>query len=359
MNYKKYSLQKYRKSRKYLWLLGLVFWTLGSLTCSRPQDYILVIDTSGSMSVGERVIEKIKANIGDFIDDLDEGETITLMGFDSNPRFYRTYKIQKDADRQRPARKVRSFKAHGAYTDMDAMLGSVSRVSKKLQVPGRQVVLVVMSDGKDDPPPWKKRKNLRLEALEKSSWFWGLWEEPYIYYVSLGKLHDDKLRKNLTRLAPRVRRIKDSKTAGLQEVSADIEGELFSRTTLVVLSSILLAALLALAVRWFFTRHKLSGVLEYYDADVGPSLKESFRLTKLRAHRFALGPKSGAQLKIRDFSHRQNLTLRTRSYKNLPCLKPRKKEIELFNFKRSRFKNKALISPGDQFEVGNYVFEYK
>ena len=216
-----------------------------------------------------------------------------------------------------------------------------------------------MSDGQDDPPPWNKRKNLRLEALEKSNWFWGLWEEPYIYYVSLGKVQDDKLRKNLTRLAPRVRGIKDSKTAGLHELSEDMEGALSLRTTLAIVSGAFLLALLALAGRWFLTRHKLKGVLEYYDVDTGPALRESYRLGKLRTHRFVLGPKAGAQLKIRGFAYRKNITLRSSSFKGLPCLKPRKKEVELFTFKRSRFENKALISPGDQFEVGNYIFEYK
>ena len=127
MSCRKYNL------RKCLGVFSLVFWALTCSACSRPQDYILVIDTSGSMSVGKRFIEKIKANIGDFIDDLDEGETLSLMGFDSNPRFYRTYNIRSDADRQRLLRAIRSFRARGAYTDMDAMLSSVSRLSKKVK----------------------------------------------------------------------------------------------------------------------------------------------------------------------------------------------------------------------------------
>lgn len=353
MNCTKRRLQK---------LLGVSILALWAFSCSRPQDYILVIDTSGSMSLGERVIEKIKANIEDFTSDLELGETITLLGFDSNPRFYKTYKIQSDADRERPARKVRSLFARGAYTDMEAMLYSVSALSKKLKTPGRQLVLVVMSDGKDDPPPWKRSKNrkkLKLETLKKSNWFWGIWEEPYIYYVSLGKLQDDKLIEGLTQIAPRVQSIKDSKTAGLGEVSKDIEEELSLRSALAFLSGLFLLALLALGLRWFLRPHKLRGVLEYYDVDVGPSLKGSFRLTKLNAHKFSIGRKTGAQLKIRGFGSSENFVLKSTSFKKLPCLRPQKKYLEHIHFKRSRFESKSLISPGDQFEAGNYLFEYK
>ena len=332
---------------------------LFSVSCSRPQDYILVVDTSGSMSFGNRYIEKIKANIETFMDNLESGDSISLLGFDSNSRFYRTYRIRNEADRQRVVQKVRSFVARGAYTDMDSMLDFVFSFSKKLKKTSRQLVLIIMSDGKDDPPPWKKRRTLRLEALSKGNWFSNPFDEPYIYYVSLGKLHDTKLRKNLTRLSPRVRNIKDSQTAGLEEVIQDIDTQLLLSILFIFLCSLVSLALLACGVYWFCTRHKLSGILEYYDIDVGPDFRERFRLSKLSKHRLVFGRKAGAQLKIRDFAHSQNLNLRATSFKGSPCLRISKKELEHFNFKRKRFEARLLVAPGDHFEAGNYIFEYK
>ena len=91
--------------------------------------------------------------------------------------------------------------------------------------------------------------------------------------------------------------------------------------------------------------------------DVGPSLKNNYVLEKLNKHNFHIGRKVGADLKIRDFTSKDNLNLVATVYKGVNCLKPSRKELPKYKFISQRFKN--LIAPGDKFETGSHHFEYK
>ncbi len=344
---------------KVKWVGGLLIMAF-LLSCSGPRDYIICIDTSGSMSSGKRMIEKVKARLGDFVEDIKLGDSVTLVGFDTNSRVYRTYSIHDQATLQKLSAKIRSLRARGAYTDMQAMLSTLVKLSKKLQAPDRHLLVVIMSDGIDDPPPWKKKDSaVELQYLRKNSWF-GYWGEPYIYYISLSKVQDTKLIKNIGRLSRQSKSITDSESAGLGEVKEDAQSQDTYRQFLAVFSlliSIFLVACVTLGIRRFLQRHKLNGTLVYYDADIGRSLSDTIDLSKLKAHSMFLGRKPGAKPKIRGFGLKQNVSLKAKVYKGSLHLKPKKKEETLFSYDHQ--KRKGLIGPGEKFKVGNFIFEYK
>ncbi len=338
-------------------ILGGAFLAILCLACSGKKDYVLVIDTSGSMRFGKQVMKKIKNNASDFMERLNTGDSVTVMGFDTTTRSYGTFSIQNKADIEKPIQKIISLQARGANTDMGVMLSSLSRLQKKLETSGRQILIVIMSDGMDDPPSWKKRTPIQLASWDKGNWFSNLFKAPYIYYVSLGKLRNNKLIENLNRISPQVKELGDSPSAGLQEIGEDIDSLVNLRFFLYFLVILIIIVVLALVARRVLRKFKLRGCIEYYDTDIGPSIKSKFNLEKLDRIAFRIGRKSGVELKIRDFKAKQHLRLRTSHRKGLICLKPNKKDNELISFQKQR--HKGLISQGDVFEAGNFKFEYK
>ena len=355
-----YNQYSYRRR-----LSGLIL-ALFCFACGGPKDYILMIDTSASMVFGERVMEKVKAGIDDFIDDLDVGDTITVMGFDTVPRLYKTYTIKNEKDKKHPIQKVLRLQAKGAYTDMGAMLNAIRKQSKKLQAEGRQLYIVVMSDGLDDPPPSRRNKKygqIQLDFVRGSSSFFDFWNEPYVYYVSLGKLKDKKLVEKLQKLSTKTKSIQAGPdgTAALKNVSDDINRSDWYQillVTLAILSALLLVALLVLFAYYLMNRHRLQGVLVYYDEYVGKSMSETFNMQALQQNRLLLGRKPQTDCKVRGFGIKFNLTLRARFHGNEMCLKPKAKEWELYEFEQlPRYSN--LIAPGEKFKVGGFVFHYK
>ena len=343
----------YSKLIQYTVVLSLIF----LFAFCKQEDYIIMLDTSGSMSSGDRAIEKVKANIPDFVNELDIGDSISLMSFDTKARFHKTFVIQNDADYEKVVKKFLSLKAKGTYTDMIAMLKSIKKVGEKLKKPGRRIVLIIMSDGLNDPPPWTKKKNLgiNLEEIRQDNWLWGLWNEPYVYYVNLGKLKENKLPK-------RFKRVADSNTAGLKEISKDIDSEnrfLSISVILVIIASLCLLGLILLLIQKFITRHKVSGSLLYHDIDVPVSMSETYPLSKTKNHSFSFGSRIGAQLKIKGIGVKENIILKASKHKGTSCLKIRNKEAKHFLFSNRNASKKNLIAPGDKFQIGNFKFEYK
>ncbi len=337
---------------KKIWMLCIVFVVLG-MACSGPRDYVLVVDTSKSMVMGDNVMQKLKDNMKKFVKDIRYGDTVTLMSFDAKVKEHGIYEINTSVDRDRVLKKIVALPAKGIWTDMVEMLNKLSVQAEKLQAKDRQLMVVVMTDGLDDPSPLKKREAIRLDKIKKK----GKWKQPYVYYVSLGKLHDKKLLENLESMSSNVKKIDGTGTAGLDEVREDINFKEMVFIGLGILGLALFVGGVIACIFWFLTRHHTKGTLSFYHVDVGPALRKSYTLDRLNRHSFHIGRQRGADLKIRDFGSKVNLTISAKLYNGVMCLKPNQKDLPKFKFDAQRFKN--LIAPGDKFEVGNHKFEYR
>ena len=321
--------------------------------CSGPKDYILVIDTSKSMVIGDKVMDKLLSNMPSFLNDVKIGDTVTLLSFDSNVNKHGTLEIKSNEDRNKILSKIKKLKSIGAWTDMLEMLNKLSLESSKLHREGRKQLVVVMTDGLDDPSPLKKRNNIKLESLKNGR---GKWNKPYVYYVSLGKLHDDKLLKNLENISPNVQKIEGREDSGLGKVGKDIFKREVYWILLEIIGVLLLIAALIKFINWFINREHPKGTLIFYNSDVGPSLKRDFILDNIPKNDFYMGRKRGANIKIREFENKDNLRFVAKTYKGVKCIKPMKKDLSKYKFINQRFKN--YIAPGDKFEVGKHIFEF-
>lgn len=404
----------------------LAFCLSGLIACGgSARDYVLVVDTSGSMEVGteerKSTMNKVRRSMQSFMQSVNPGDTVTLLGFDAETRNLGTFSINSEADRAGPVNAVRDLEASGRHTFMKAMVSSVSETVRELEGRGRNVIVVIMSDGKDDPPPGETDNRLALAEIQDTTASAGNERlvDTFIYYVSLGKLKDPSLEAELRKLSPDVKTIeKQSKPAsqsnsgakgaaasgtagdsgksmadangtqaegagagaagegdaaadaegadadgdeiGLSEVAQDVADRSWYKQLKAIgtIAAPIIFGILFLIWLWrkWQNRHKVNGTLTYYEADVGSPLKNNFDLAKTQKSAVAVGSKVGADLKVRQSGLPRNISLKAVHKSGEDFLKPASADEALFKFNTRQ--QDELISKGDSFRLGNYVFEY-
>lgn len=397
----------------------------GTVACGLAgtgKDYVLVIDTSGSMAYRSAddasKIDKVKKSMEAFLRSVDNGDTVTLMNFDTETYRVGSFTINGDEDRAGVVAAVDGLTAKGRHTFMKGMVGSVREEVERLEGQGRNVFVVIMSDGRDDPPKDQKEQRLDLEQLKDPSETRARpVENAYIYYVSLGKLKDPALEAKLEELSPAVKTVepakeKPAKPANPEQAAESVQGDAAARDSaehagdaatestgdaatgeskdesataadelglteiaedvdevetrsfrvrLYPLLRIVLAVLFGIVVLFVLLRKWLKGppvegAFTYYEADVGQPVKSSYDLNKLDKNKMTIGSKLGADLKIRQMGLPNNVALKAKKVKGEALLKPAGKDGAHFKFLKQ--KEDGLISRGDSFRLGNYIFEY-
>ena len=401
-----------KQTRTIRLLLG-VFLTALLWHCQKGSDYYLVIDTSGSMALPvdsrgqtksgaedkESTISRIQSELKSFLANLQKGDSVTLLRFDDEPQSLGRVLIESDADKKRIEEQIASLEAKGRYTDMAAMLVALREMTQKRSKEDRPQILIVMSDGKDDPPPDAKRKPFDLAEVasappasddDKSLL---LPKRYYVYYVSLGKVQDKGLERRLAELSDsKVKLVKgargsaDKKATGKTEPAAsgqtgtetlhatddgqtlsvvqeDIKQEtraeryrFWGLILLAVLAGIFLILLLLWLLLKFLNRNKPRGKFIYYEKAMGPNMKEEKDLGKIVSSKFSLGSKTGVDLKIRELGVNR-VHLKAAKIQGEDVLRlANKNEEGLFDFKKQA--RPHAISHGDLFQLGNCVIEY-
>ncbi|HQP47371.1 MAG TPA: VWA domain-containing protein, partial [Spirochaetota bacterium] len=93
------------------------------------KDMILVLDTSLSMigkgGGGKNIFPKVKDSLGKFISKLEEGDTLTVMTFDTGVTTYPTVKITGDNDKDIVKQYVSLVEAKGQWTHTMKMMKTV------------------------------------------------------------------------------------------------------------------------------------------------------------------------------------------------------------------------------------------
>ena len=221
------------------------------------------------------------------------------MTFDTAVRVFPTIFVDDDNDRDILKKYISMTQAKGLWTNTYYMIQAAFSKAESLETEednDRQIVIVVMTDGIDDPAPdsLDKRLNIKEISSRYSNKDW------WVYLVNLSELRQTKkvaiLKKELdkvTRHATIIEAGKDPAKGIQQDLQKDIEdkdngtGDIILTILLVL---IIIAAILGLI--YFFTRYsslRVTGILEYWSSEVLDPYITNVNLTKKGARTVYVG----------------------------------------------------------------------
>lgn len=157
-------------------------------------DLILIVDTSASMrgqGSGQDIFAEVQKATKDLISELSLGDTVTLIPFDSRALVHPTVTLYSETERQRLFALVDQLVADGKYTyTAEALRAGLTEAGRLDEVlPHHAKVVVILTDGINDPPPEAKRQAPTL--LEVAQPYLGRpW---FVYQVQLGRFLDREL----------------------------------------------------------------------------------------------------------------------------------------------------------------------
>ncbi len=168
-------------------LLFIILVLLSS--CSRVNEYVLIVDTSGSMKANNQ-LGIVKKSVKRILLKYNEGDRIHLLTFDSKVNFNSDYIINDNTELLKLYDMLDFIQAEGKWTNLigalDESLKTVQTIHTKF--PKRKITLILYTDGKHDlPSSHPDSSDLNFDDLfnkyyssydpNKPSW--------YIYYVEL------------------------------------------------------------------------------------------------------------------------------------------------------------------------------
>jgi len=157
-------------------------------------DMIIVLDTSMSMrGVGgtDNIFVEVLGVCKDIVSELQQGDTITLITFDEEVYVYPTVSLLSDVETQRVLETIDSFSADGNWTYTSLALQRALSEADRFEslFPHHTKVVVILTDGINDPPPEEIDNGPTLDAAaspyQDRPWF--------VYQVQLGSVTDPGL----------------------------------------------------------------------------------------------------------------------------------------------------------------------
>lgn len=343
-----------------------------NLNAASNKDVILVLDTSLSMrgygTNSKDIFESVKNSINVYIDtQLQDGDKVTFVTFDEEVKVFPRIMLDDQNDKDILKKYISVTEAHGAWTHMLIMLQQVFAIAKNLTDENasgdkRDVVIVIMTDGLDDPPPGKEAFTLKSVAEQYQGNDW------WIYVVNLSEMEKTgKISASLQQFSDNLKTVSDNtmildgsdpNKAINEDMKADMEKrDLVQQKVIPAIAIILaLAILIGLFIYLRLKKLQIKGSLEYWNHEL---LKpEVFRvdLAPLGAREIIVGRVLGCNVKIRDYESRIPFSLKAKSQKgDIVLLLSHGGDLEV------GFKNKeydGFVNNGDIFTASNFSFRY-
>jgi hypothetical protein len=349
-------------------ILFLVVSLISGLTQNRlyardNRNVILVLDTSMSMIGygGKDILGRVKTSIKNYVDKLEDGDTVTFMTFDTKVKTYPTILVDDENDKDILKKYISMIEAKGKWTFTIKMIKAVFKkaeeITKLEEDEEKKTVIVIMTDALDDPPPGKRRERFNMKSLasEYSGKDW------WIYFVSFTELKKnqkivDELKKELEKVAKKTKIIDATgqPEKGMQEVEKDHPAD--TGLPLWIIIGILIVAVLVI-VLLVVKRGPgvvVTGTVEYWNTDILDPYIEKFDLGKHMTNEIVIGRGVNCHLKLHDIEIPGTFSIY--ADKNQPGLRIKTSPGVEFNFKNKDAGN--ILEDGDIFEVGNFGFKY-
>ncbi len=331
------------------------------------KDVLLVLDTSLSMAGhgGKNIMDSVKGSISRYIDQLEDGDRVTFITFDVKVKMYPTVLVDDENDKDIIKKYISITPAAGKWTNTYGMIQKVFEKAAELEKKddSRQIQIVVMTDGIDDPSPEQRRKRLNIKEISKKYTDKDWW----IYLVNFSDLkknkkvsaEKEKLRKELKRVSDKSAIIEagSDPELGIQEVK---EYEKKNEGILIPLLIVLFIIGIVIIVLYFIKKQgelKVVGRLEYWNNELLNPFIENFDMTKYLNREIIIGNKTGAELHLREMEGRTAFHIKAVRGPNKDVVF----QIDPGEGNVMEFKNReqdGFLQEGDVFQINNYTFKY-
>lgn len=345
-----------------------------SAAAAANKDVILVLDTSLSMVgyQGKNIFESVKGSVNTYLDSLQDGDRVTFVTFDEEVKVYPQVLLDDQNDRDIVKKYISTTEAHGQWTHTLQMLKTVFALADQLTKESaekntelkRNVVIVIMSDGLDDPPPGKgkDRFDLKKVAEQYSGNDW------WIYLVNLDELQKSKeisaaqknLMSELSKVSGNTSMLDGSNPdqAINDEIRKDIERkerEQFYRL-LTIVAGLLILILLIVLIVIKIRSVKIKGHLEYWNHELLKPEVLTISLTNLAKKEIILGRTAACTAKVRDYESRVPFRLKAVKKGGQTLIRIDHEEGLDFGFKNKE--GDGYLLNGDIFSASNISFRY-
>lgn len=341
------------------------------------KDVVLVLDTSLSMVGygGKNILGRVKGSIAKYIEKLEDGDRVTFMTFDTKIKVYPTVLVDDDNDRDILKKYILMTEARGQWTHTFRMIQGVFKQAEELQKTDdedRQTVIVVMTDGIDDPPPGFRREKLSIrEIADKYSG-----KNWWIYLINFKDLKEsrkakkikkelqtkDSLEKELSKVTEHVKIIDSDKPekAIEQDLPEEVKRteEETSFNFIPWLVTFLSIGLVLFVIYYLkkLSELKVTGEVEYWNNEMLKPYVEHFDMTRFMDKQIVIGKGVGCHLNLRDFEVKSPFVIQAVRHEKeikFEILHAQDTPVELKNRDGDLF-----LQDGDIFQVNNYTFKY-
>ena len=331
------------------------------------RDLIVVLDTSRSMigQGGKNIFPQVKESLKKFIGEAQKGDSLTIMTFDESVKSYPTIMINDDNDKNIVGQMLGAVQADGMWTPTMGMLRNVFKTANELENKdkSRKQVIVMLTDGLDDPPPGRRGERFNIKDAAKS--YRG--DELYVYLVNFGDLKKNEKFKAVqaelqksTGATVQVVEGGQSPSGAVQDVQQSLQQQREAERGFLCspLFWVLIIILLLLALIWvlyMFSKIKVKGSLEYYNYTLLDPYVNTGNLGRYNLKEVVVG-KTGADMVLRDFEGGKSFKIKAFREKGKivnKILVPEGMNLEFVNRDAGEFLNN-----GDVFKVANYSFKF-
>ena len=339
------------------------------------KDVILVLDTSLSMVgyQGKNIMDDVKKSVYTYIDSLQDGDRVTFVTFDEDLKIYPQIVIDDQNDRDIVKKYISMTEAKGQWTFTLKMLQAVFGIADTLtkdnqaqtQVNPRNVVIVIMTDGLDDPPPAKSREKFDLKKIAEqysgNDW--------WIYLVNLAEMQkskeisaaQQKLKDELAKVSENTTFIdgQNPDKAINEDLKRDVEQKEWQQFLKILPFIVLALLLLAIIVLFILKRAsgvKVKGSLDYWNHELLKPEVLRASLDNLGLKNVVIGRVVTSGVKIREFESRYVFSLKAVREKGVIRIKIIANEGLEVGFKNKEFD--GYVNDGDIFSASNYSFRY-
>ena len=368
-------------------------------------NYIIIIDTSKSMNFltapkDVQLFDLLRRELYYLLNTIEVGSKICLISFDSDVNEHFTLSIYSKKDRYTLYESIITLEAKGFDTSLSLMIDKIIEKAQEFESidPDKQVTVYILSDGKDDPPneanTSKKQLLNAIEVIQKKNWKINLID--LTYYSKKKKKNNAelfeiaKLYKKIFNIIPlkdldltyslasqfeldkKIAKIKYEKKFVEQKKSPAPKREpeeeslsvfeyikkYFNPIFLIIPFSILLIYQLYRFFVIYRSKREviLTGILEYYCKDVPFKKRFEVDLRNYHTKQISIGADVTCDIVISDSKWYTPFFIKAMLKKNRPYYMVDENQNDLtFSIRHHR----NLLSYGDTFEIGNYIFCYK